>query len=104
MLLGVGSGDGVYCYITTVDNGFDDGTQMGSNVAAFVPVAITDVWFLGAGDAIQLFCESDNGVASSNVNNSSLTAILMNSTFDAAAKSKKRVSGIHSAKGTEPLN
>ena len=102
-LLDVTSGAGVYCYITTADNNFLDGIQAGSNLAGYQTAAVTDAWFVSAGDAIQLHCYT-SGAAGSSVNNGSLTAILMNSTFAPSAQNKKRSSEVREGQGTGPLN
>jgi hypothetical protein len=101
-LLDVASGDGTYCYITTVDNNFLDGTQMGSDIAGFGSTAVTDEWFVESGDVIELICYSEN--ADSNVNNSALTAVLMNSTFSPTGNTKKHASGVRDTNGMGPVH
>jgi hypothetical protein len=104
-LLNVASGDGVYCYLTTVNNAFFDGTQGGTNIAGFGQAAISDSWFIGVGDSIQLLCESATNNASSGVFSSSLSAILISSSFDAVKKSKAQHSQAQSQNSTgAPLN
>jgi len=90
-------GDGIYCYTSTVDNGGGTfGNQAGTNVAGslsydvYSSVAVADVWFIGAGDAFQLWCYTA-GTNTSTVFGSLSTATLIDSP-DAMPK-KHRHSG-----------
>jgi len=83
-----GAGEGIYCYTSTVANGGGIfGNQSGTNVAAnlsygvYSSVAVADVWFIGAGDAFQLWCynATGNGTNNSSVYDSASTATLINS-------------------------
>jgi len=79
-------GEGIYCYTSTVNNGGGVfGNQSGTNVAfgfssgVYNSVAVADVWFIGAGDAFQLWCYTSGGVAASTVFDSLSTATLIDS-------------------------
>jgi hypothetical protein len=91
-------GEGIYCYTSTVNNGGGVfGNQSGTNVAfnlsygVFSSVAVADTWFIGAGDAFQLWCYTSGGVGASTVNNSLSTATLIDSA--GAMHKKQRHSG-----------
>jgi hypothetical protein len=79
-------GEGIYCYTSTVDNGGGVfGNQSGTNVSVstnsnvYSSVAVADTWFIGAGDAFQLWCYSSSGTNSSTVYDSLSTATLIDS-------------------------
>jgi hypothetical protein len=85
-LLNIDASDfAAYCYVTTGSNGFNsDGLYGGSSmVGNYQQASIADVWSVQAGDVIQLVCYSNAGDANTFVNNASLTATLINSTFNA---------------------
>jgi Collagen triple helix repeat (20 copies) len=84
-LLSIDASDfAAYCYVTTGSNGFSpDGLFGGSSaVGNYQQASIADVWSVQAGDVIQLVCYSNAGDANTFVNNASLTATLINSTFN----------------------
>jgi hypothetical protein len=73
----------IFCYVTTVNDGFFDGIYSGTSVLGqFQAVAIADEWFIAAGDRAELVCYSNNSDANSYAYNSSLSATLINSAFD----------------------
>jgi hypothetical protein len=78
-----------YCFVTTGSNGFNpDGLYGGSSaVGNYQQASIADEWFVGAGDVVQLVCFSNAGDSNTFVNNASLSATLINSSF--AAKKPK---------------
>jgi Collagen triple helix repeat (20 copies) len=77
-LLNIASGDGVYCNIATEFSGQGQ-TQGGSNNAGFNQASMTQSLFVNAGDEIILACYSVTNNASSEVYESSLTALLVDS-------------------------
>jgi hypothetical protein len=84
-LLYVDSADSAaYCFVTTGSNGFTpDGLWGGGSVIGqYQQASVADTWFVGAGDVIQMVCESNTNDASTFANNASLTATLINSAFD----------------------
>jgi len=78
-LLNVASGDGVYCNITTENQGSSSTTAGGSNSPGFNQASMTQALFISAGDQIVLNCYSATNNASSEVWESGLTAFLINS-------------------------
>jgi Collagen triple helix repeat (20 copies) len=87
-LLQVASGDGGYCYATTADEG-GGGTQGGSNTAGYQQASVTNSIFAEAGDFIEFYCYSAANTDATNVFNSALTAVLINSS-DANKKGSMR--------------
>lgn len=77
-LLNIASGDGVYCNITTGLSGTPT-TQGGSNTPGFNQASMTQSLFVNAGDAIVVNCYSATDNPSSEVWQSSLTALLIGS-------------------------
>jgi hypothetical protein len=89
--------DGIYCYTSTVNNGGGIfGNQVGTNVAAstnstvYASASVADTWFIGAGDAFQLWCYTA-GSNTSSVYDSLSTATLIDS--PGAMPKKHRHSG-----------
>jgi hypothetical protein len=72
------------CFVTIGSNGNPDGLYGESSSPGHEQsVSIADSWFVGAGDFVALLCDSNHNDANTFVANSSLTAILINSAFDA---------------------
>lgn len=76
-----------YCYVTIGSSGAADGIYGGSSNAGFWEQAsVSDSWFVGAGDVVQMVCYSNSGDANTYANNASVTAILINSAFNSKVK------------------
>jgi hypothetical protein len=88
-----GSDFGDYCYVTTGSNGGSDGLYGGTDLAGiYYTLSVSDSWFVGAGDVVQLVCYSDLNDSNTYVYNSSLTAILIDKAFDRKkAKSSRQI-------------
>ena len=89
--------DGIYCYTSTVNNGGGvygnlSGTNVSGNLSygVYSSVAVADTWFIGAGDAFQLWCYTA-GAHASTVYDSLSTATLIDSA--GATPKKHRHSG-----------
>jgi hypothetical protein len=92
-LLNIDASDtAVYCFVTPASSGSADGNYGGSSdVGHYQSAAITDYFFLGAGDAMQLVCESNASDANTYVYSASMTATLIGSAdARAAAQAKPR--------------
>jgi hypothetical protein len=95
-LLIVQPGDRAFCYVTLKSDPTNDGLQGGGSnedtlaASLFAQASIADSRVVFADDAIQLTCYSQGSsdVGPSGVQNASITAILINSSF--AAKKKAR--------------
>ena len=87
-LLNIASGDGVYCTIITALTGLSINTQGGSNTPGFNQASITGSLFVNPDDEIALSCYSATNNASSEVYESSLTALRVDS-HDAAVKASQ---------------
>jgi hypothetical protein len=94
-LLRIDSGDtgGDFCYTTTANNGTSTHSIGGSSLlGGFQTISMTDVFTMAVGDSAELWCyDADTGNGLSGVFNSSLTAILINSAFDAKKPRPLRV-------------
>lgn len=78
-----------YCRITTANTGVNDLNWGGGSMSGdYQQVSVTDYYFVSAGDAFQLYCESNGGDSNTFINNGSMTSILISS-FDAASLSRK---------------
>jgi len=85
-LLDVDTGDAGFCFVTVASNGGSDnlyGGGGGVNSPTALQASIADAWTVSAGDAVQMVCFSGFGDSNTTVQNASLTAILINSGFDA---------------------
>jgi hypothetical protein len=103
-LLNIDAADfAAYCFVTTGANGFNpDGVYGGSSdVGHYQNAAIADLWFVSAGDVIQLVCYSNAGDASTYVYDAAVSAILIDSSF-APKKQKQHSQPIHSADQKAP--
>ena len=81
-----------YCYVTTASSGAFDGISGGSSNAGFWEQAsVSDSWFVGAGDVVQMVCYSNSGDGNTYSNNASVTAILINSAFNAKPKHSRQL-------------
>jgi hypothetical protein len=92
-LLNIDASDAAaYCFVTPASSGSADGNYGGSSdVGHYQSAAITDYFFLGAGDAMQLVCESNASDANTYVYSASMTATLIGSAdARAAAQAKPR--------------
>jgi hypothetical protein len=80
-LLNIDAADfAAYCYVTPASSGAKDGNYGGSSaVGHYQSAAITDYFFLGAGDAMQLVCFSNANDANTSVFSASMTATLIGS-------------------------
>jgi len=79
-LLKIDSADfAAYCFITPASSGgAEDGHYGGSSAVGFYQTAsISDYFFLGAGDALQLVCRSNANDASTFVNDAAMTTTLI---------------------------
>ncbi len=92
-LLDVGQGEGAYCYTTTLFRGagvFDSqgGSSVGvpTNSGVFQQAAASDSIFVGAGDALQLWCYNSTG---NGTNNSSVFSSFSTATLIGNASAKK---------------
>jgi hypothetical protein len=75
-----------YCYVSTANTGVNDRNYGGSSaVGNWQQASITDYFFVNSGDAFQLVCYSNANDSSTFVNNSSLTATLINNLDPVAA-------------------
>jgi hypothetical protein len=103
-LMNVDASDfGDYCFITpTSQASIPDGQYGGSDVAGkWMTAAITDYFFVDAGDSFELICYSDLGDANTYVNSASLTAVLIGgSEVEALVKPRHEV--VHSGKQGAP--
>jgi hypothetical protein len=99
-----GADAAVYCYLTTVSFGGPDSHYGGSSVAGhYQQASITDFFFVSAGDALQLVCESNLNDANSFVNSAAMTATLIgsaNARSEGAAKPHHQV--VHSGDPKAP--
>jgi hypothetical protein len=103
-LLNIDAADfAAYCFVTTGTNGFNpDGVFGGSSaVGHYQNAAIADLWFVNAGDVLQLVCYSNAGDANTYVFNASLSATLIDSSF-APKKQKQHSQPVHSADPKAP--
>jgi hypothetical protein len=72
-----------YCYVTTGSSGAQDGLYGGSsNAGQWEQASLADAWNVSAGDVIQLVCYSNASDANTYVYNASLTATLIQSSFN----------------------
>jgi len=78
------AGDDVYCYVSAGEFGNDnDGdvggfSNLGNTHNLNGQAAIADVWFVNAGDVVNLYCFTARSNATSGVNNAFITATLIN--------------------------
>ncbi|MGI8824201.1 MAG: hypothetical protein ACR2JC_00880 [Chloroflexota bacterium] len=86
-LLYVDSTDGVYCWITPVSSGANDGALAGSNAGGnYQSASMTDYFFLSAGDSLEVLCYSATGDTNSHSYDATMNAILIGSSNAASAK------------------
>ena len=87
-LLAIDAADSAaYCYVTTGSSGVQDGIYGGSsNAGQFEQASIADAWNVSAGDVVQMVCYSNAGDSNTYVYNASLTATLIQSSFDSKPK------------------
>jgi len=88
-LLSIDTNDiAAYCQTGTVNTG-TDGNFGGSSVPGhFQQASISDFFFMSAGDAVYLYCKSNNADANTYVYNAALNATLINS-FNPATIARK---------------
>jgi hypothetical protein len=78
-----------YCRITTANTGVNDLNWGGGSMSGdYQQVSVTDYFFVSAGDAFQLYCESNGSDSNTFINNGSMTSVLISS-FDAATLARK---------------
>jgi hypothetical protein len=79
-----GADTGAFCYVTPKSNGLSDGLYGGTTTPGqWGQASIADSFHVSAGDVLQLVCYSWQNDANTYAFNSSLTATLINSGFDA---------------------
>jgi hypothetical protein len=95
-LLNIDASDvAAYCFVTPASSGGADGNYGGSSaVGHYQSAAITDYFFLGAGDAMQLVCFSNSSDANTYVYSASMTATLIGS---ASARAEAHAKPQHEA-------
>jgi hypothetical protein len=95
-LVFVDTTDAVYCYVAPgAEGNFTDGFYGGyynpGSVGLYASAAVTDVWFVDAGDVVNLYCESNFSDPNSLVYGAQITATLISNengvTFNAARDS-----------------
>jgi hypothetical protein len=97
-LLHIDSADfAAYCHISTANTGLNDNNYGGSSaVGNYQQAAITDWFFIDSGDAFQLVCSSNGGDSNTFVNNSAMTATLIDSLDAASVASKPKTRAVAS--------
>ena len=81
-----------YCYVTTGSSGGQDGIYGGSsNAGQWEQASIADAWNVSAGDVVQMVCYSNASDSNTFVFNASLTATLIQSSFDSKPKHLRRM-------------
>ncbi len=91
----IDTGDTYLCLVNTVANtGYTDGMYGGSTISGYQQEALTDVWYINAGDSFEVVCADGTNDQNSFVENMSMTTTLMNSVNASATIKNRHLSGL----------